>query len=145
MDLVVSKSLLYALVGLLWGATTPFMKAAVVAEAASPKQRTRCVRGIEWLFGPGSSNMLKWQVLLPYGLNQIGSVLFMILLGTHEISKAVPIANSLASMFTFVTELFIFRKEVPDRCKVQSKKLCPSIDRGNVGMLLHFAGSILLC
>lgn len=44
-----------------------------------------------------------WQFIVPFILNQSGSVVYVYLLGSTEISMAVPICNSLTFVFTAIT------------------------------------------
>lgn len=124
----------FVIVGILWGTTTPFVKAAISQPklpALHPTEPTFHRRILFHLFGPDGLRLMDWRVLLPYTVNQMGSVLFMYILGhsgnnqpiaaifsemESDMSKAVPIANALAAFFTFTTELFLFRT-VPDWCE----------------------------
>jgi hypothetical protein len=45
--------------------------------------------------------------LLPYILNQSGSIVFYILLANSDLSLAVPICNALALVFSFITSYML--------------------------------------
>ncbi|CAB3370756.1 Hypothetical predicted protein [Cloeon dipterum] len=62
-------------VGALWGGTNPFIKR-------------------------GSKGVQKWQYILPFLLNQCGSVVYFLTLQQTDLSLAVPIANALTFLFT---------------------------------------------
>lgn len=81
-------------VGILWGATNPFIKkgSAGVENVKAPHSSLQLLREVKYL-------ACRWQYMLPFILNQCGSVLYYITLGTSDLTLAVPVANSL----TFVT------------------------------------------
>lgn len=68
--------------------------------------------------------------LLAFGVNQLGSVLYAALLGTYSEQYTNLLANSFATVFTFISESFI-KKEKPTRAKI-------------VGMSLVTLGMILI-
>lgn len=77
------------LVGLIWGSTNPFIRRGTLAvEAARAQQANTDKRAWQLLVTPG--------VLVPWLVNQLGSVLFVILLGQADISMAVPVANAIS-------------------------------------------------
>lgn len=86
--------LAFVLVGLLWGATNPFIKRGSVEVERKKKQGPAGK--------PASSGVLsEWRALLttpsflvPQLLNQLGGVLFAVLLAGADISVAVPVANA---------------------------------------------------
>lgn len=51
-------------------------------------------------------------VLIPWVLNQMGSVVFFALLSTEPISIASPVANSMTFLFTAVTSYTVFNERV---------------------------------
>ncbi|KAL4235975.1 hypothetical protein ACF0H5_004363 [Mactra antiquata] len=85
-------------VAFFWGATNPFIK--------------RGSKGIETI---QSSSPLKqffaelwflittWQYLVPFIINQAGSVLYYITLASSDLTLAVPITNSLTFVFTAIS------------------------------------------
>ena len=46
---------------------------------------------------------MNWRFILPFLLNQLGSVAYVATLGSSDISLAQPISNSLAFFFTALT------------------------------------------
>ncbi|XP_037952834.1 transmembrane protein 234 homolog [Teleopsis dalmanni] len=101
--------LLLVIVGLLWGATNPFIRLGS--------------QGIEQI-NTGS----KWKNLLlelrmismrlkywvPFLLNQAGSVLYVYTLQDTSITAAVPVANSLSFVFTAITG-YLLGEKIPGR------------------------------
>ncbi|CAG9478050.1 conserved Plasmodium protein, unknown function [Plasmodium vivax] len=92
---------LYLLVGLLWGCTNAFMKGG-------------CARGEEekqkGLFRETIGLLNNWYVVIPYLFNQAGSVLYYYLLGQGDISLVMPLCNVLCFVFTFLTEMALFKR-----------------------------------
>mmetsp|Transcript_5859 Transcript_5859/g.6694 ORF Transcript_5859/g.6694 Transcript_5859/m.6694 type:complete len:110 (-) Transcript_5859:5-334(-) len=56
------------------------------------------------------SLFMDWRFVLPFTLNQSGSLLYYILLGSSELSMAVPICNITTFMFTIVSGLMLGEK-----------------------------------
>ncbi|XP_023725914.1 transmembrane protein 234 homolog [Cryptotermes secundus] len=82
-------------VGVLWGATNPFIKkgSAGVENVSAPHSSLQLLYEIQYL-------VCRWQYLLPFILNQFGSVLYYITLRTSDLTLAVPVANSLTFVAT---------------------------------------------
>jgi len=59
--------------------------------------------------------LTNWKFIVPFALNQIGSVLYVRLLGTSDISMALPICNSLTFLFTAATSSFLGEKALTKR------------------------------
>lgn len=90
------------LVGFLWGATNPLIK-----------RGTTGIRSIQ------ASNLIRkflleikylateWRYVLPFLLNQCGSVLYVFTLQSTELSMAVPIANSCTFIFTALVSMLL--------------------------------------
>lgn len=78
------------LVGLIWGSTNPFIRRgtlAVEAAARTPQE------------GKDKGALHRWVtpgLVIPWLANQLGSVLFVVLLGQADISMAVPVANAIS-------------------------------------------------
>ncbi|DAZ96489.1 TPA: hypothetical protein N0F65_008356 [Lagenidium giganteum] len=51
-----------------------------------------------------------WRFILPFALNQSGSAAYVYLLGSSDISNAVPICNSLTFVFTAITSRLMGEK-----------------------------------
>lgn len=54
--------------------------------------------------------LINWKFVLPFLLNQLGSVAYVNTLGSSDISLAQPICNSLAFFFTAITSRFLGEK-----------------------------------
>jgi len=95
------------LVALLWGTTNPFLNraskptgtagdqagAATTGAAAAPDAAT-----------PGLLSLLRnWRFVLPFALNQLGSVLYLSCLSSLSLSVAVPAVNALTMLLTALT------------------------------------------
>lgn len=91
----------YLCVGILWGVTTPFMKSGL-QKAKSARERlpeddidnakkTHCFQplkqrlevAVSKFLGIDARGIFDFQVLSSYGLNQLGSIVFMIVLGQN--------------------------------------------------------------
>ncbi|XP_041871542.1 transmembrane protein 234 isoform X2 [Corvus kubaryi] len=87
-----------AMVAVLWGGSSPFLRAAAA--------------GMDELRGRGRLGQLlaelrflcfNYKCLVPFLLNQGGSLLFYLTLASTDLSLAVPLCNSLALVVTLVT------------------------------------------
>ncbi|XP_058675609.1 transmembrane protein 234 [Ammospiza caudacuta] len=92
------QALALALVAALWGGTGPFLRAAA---AGMEQQRGR--GRLRQLLAELRFLSLNWQYLVPFLLNQAGSLLFYLTLASTDLSLAVPLCNSLALVVTLVT------------------------------------------
>ena len=86
------------LVGLVWGATNPFVKRGALQVEEKKKARrsqppSKAGRLATWL-GEVLPYITTPSFLVPHLLNQSGSVLFVLLLGGANISVAVPLVNA---------------------------------------------------
>ncbi|GLD96011.1 hypothetical protein PINS_up004689 [Pythium insidiosum] len=99
----------FLLVSALWGCTNPLIKRGSRADAVYTR-RDNSVK--EWL-AQALHWIRNWQFVVPFLLNQSGSVAFVHLLASAEISSAVPICNSLTFVFTAITSRVL--GEVPRR------------------------------
>uniref|UniRef100_A0A7N8YCF0 Transmembrane protein 234 n=1 Tax=Mastacembelus armatus TaxID=205130 RepID=A0A7N8YCF0_9TELE len=88
--LVVVELLSLLLVSVLWGCTNPLLKRGT--EGIENVTRTSRV-----------SQLLAEMYLVPFLLNQSGSLVFYYTLSTTELSLAVPVANSLTFLCTLIT------------------------------------------
>ncbi|CAM9255463.1 unnamed protein product [Ascophyllum nodosum] len=106
-----STVLSFVLVGACWGCTTPFIKNgtsdAAKGEPASSSGDQNNVKGrVEKLLGPLRS-LASIKAAVPFLLNQSGSGLYYYLLGSQDISTAVPVCNSLTFLFTAATAMWL--------------------------------------
>lgn len=108
----------FILVGALWGCTNPLLKRAADQEErdrhgllrASARSLTT-TKGNTWTmktsFVRGCAELRtllsNWQFVLPFLLNQLGSVFYLICLGEADLSLALPITQGLTFLFTALT------------------------------------------
>ena len=100
----------YLCVGVLWGGTNPFIK------RAQAMSRSRGV-GVDNKATANSQTsafrlLTETYALIPYGINQCGSILFFILLSKEPVSQATPICNSLTFVFTAFTGYYFCGEKV---------------------------------
>jgi drug/metabolite transporter (DMT)-like permease len=118
-----SVYLAYLCVGVLWGCTNPFIKAAQESVAEdrgvndpNDKQakEATCESGpfearsfMRKLFSSCYENLrglfMNPRLFLPFAINQAGSLAFYALLSQEPVSRASPICNSLTFLFTALT------------------------------------------
>ncbi|XP_059208601.1 transmembrane protein 234 [Centropristis striata] len=86
------------LVSVLWGCTNPFLKRGTEGiETVQHRNRVlQLLAEIRFL-------VLNLKYLVPFLLNQSGSLVYYYTLSTTEMSLAVPVANSLSFLCTLVT------------------------------------------
>ncbi|XP_068028718.1 transmembrane protein 234 [Anomalospiza imberbis] len=93
----VGQALALALVAALWGGTGPFLRAAAAGtEELRGRGPRRLLAELRFL-------SLNCRYLVPFLLNQAGSLLFYLTLASTDLSLAVPLCNSLALIVTLVT------------------------------------------
>lgn len=92
---------LYLLVGILWGCTNPFMKKAYEKEKEEKNLRREMI-----------SLLSNLGIIIPYLCNQLGSVCYYYLLSKSELSLVQPLANTFSFIFTYLTEIVLFKKKV---------------------------------
>ena len=89
------QALWFVLVGLLWGATNPFIKrgGAGVEKVKHSNRVARFLLELKFL-------VLNWRYMVPFLINQLGAVVYYTTIGQADITLAVPITNSLTFLFT---------------------------------------------
>ncbi|KAH0948292.1 hypothetical protein HN011_012282 [Eciton burchellii] len=114
------------LVAILWGVTNPFIK--------------RGARGLEGVEASSASRQFIKELaflvtnpeyILPFVLNQCGSVLYFLTLQNTDISLAVPVSNSLTFVFTAITGWFLGEEKAHRNTYL--------------GMILVLCGTTLCC
>jgi drug/metabolite transporter (DMT)-like permease len=98
-------------VATLWGATNPFLK--VGAESTRLPPRT----GV-WArdaLGAFVATLTNWRFSVPFAINQCGSFVYFYLLGSSDITMAVPITESLTILMTALTARFVLGERAPLR------------------------------
>ena len=91
------------LVSLVWGGTNPFVRAGVERVAYPPATGRWAVDAPAQL----AATFADWRFVLPFAVNQCGSVLYTALLASVPVSLALPVVNSLTAVFTFLTAYFV--------------------------------------
>ncbi|XP_072211320.1 transmembrane protein 234 [Excalfactoria chinensis] len=86
------------LVAALWGCSGPFLRTGA-AGLEDVQRRGR----LQQLLAEISFLGLNYKYMVPFLLNQCGSLLFYLTLASAELSLAVPLCNSLALIVTLVT------------------------------------------
>ncbi|XP_052554906.1 transmembrane protein 234 [Tympanuchus pallidicinctus] len=86
------------LVAALWGSTGPFLRTG-----AAGLEDVRRQGRLQQLLAEISFLGLNYKYMVPFLLNQCGSLLFYLTLASAELSLAVPLCNSLALIVTLVT------------------------------------------
>ncbi|KAM6912511.1 transmembrane protein 234 [Xenentodon cancila] len=94
----VGELLSLVLVSVLWGCTNPFLKRGTegLENVTKPSRVAQLLAEVKFLF-------LNIKYLVPFLLNQSGSLVYYYTLSTTELSLAVPVANSLTFLFTLLT------------------------------------------
>ncbi|ELP91413.1 hypothetical protein EIN_155200 [Entamoeba invadens IP1] len=98
------------LVGMLWGCTNPLMKQGIHFE--HPEGATlvqNIVTDIKTL-------VLSYGFVIPFLINQSGSILFSVLLGSNDFSLIVPLSNALTFIFTFLTAYLLGESKLSIKC-----------------------------
>ena len=100
-DLGRSEILGLFIVGAMWGCTDPLLK--VGAEGIS-EMGDRKGQGVVSSFLAEMKHLfLNWKYVVPFAVNQLGSLVYTYMLGQTELSVAVPVANSLKFVFALLT------------------------------------------
>ncbi|XP_067316700.1 transmembrane protein 234 [Anolis sagrei] len=86
------------LVALLWGGTNPFLKKGTEGLEQVKKERRSLQLLAEMKF-----LCLNYKVVVPFVLNQCGSLVYYLTLASTDLTLAVPLCNSLALVFTLAT------------------------------------------
>ncbi|KAE8624381.1 hypothetical protein XENTR_v10005937 [Xenopus tropicalis] len=92
----------FLLVSLLWGVTNPFLR-----KGAEGMESVREEKTLKQLLSEARFLIFNYRYVIPFLLNQSGSLVFYLTLASTELSLAVPFCNSLALVFTFVTGMII--------------------------------------
>jgi len=110
----------FLLIGLAWGFTTPFIRAAARTHKPPPHPilDSASVKN-SWvkskLYGAffGVTDLLRNpRYAIPLVINLTGSIWFFLLIGKAELSLTVPITNSLAFLFTVFGDWYVDRKVI---------------------------------
>ncbi|XP_027857494.1 transmembrane protein 234 [Xiphophorus couchianus] len=94
----VAEVLSLVLVSLLWGCTNPFLKKGSegIEKVTETNRVFQLLAEIKFL-------LLNIKYLVPFLINQSGSLVYFYTLSTTDLSLAVPVANSLTFLCTLLT------------------------------------------
>ncbi|XP_041096639.1 transmembrane protein 234 [Polyodon spathula] len=86
------------IVAVLWGGTNPFLKKGTegIEDVKKGNAVLQFLAEIRFLF-------LNYKYLVPFLLNQSGSVIYYLTLASTDLSLAVPVSSSLTFLFTLLT------------------------------------------
>lgn len=86
------------LVAGLWGCTNPFLKRGTegIEQVQKGNKVLQFLAEVKFL-------ILNIKYLIPFVLNQTGSLVYYLTLASTDLSLAVPVANSLTFLFTILT------------------------------------------
>ncbi len=107
----------YLLIGMLWGCTNPFIKKAqgntIHNKVVQPTEGGKGIRlMLKAYMEPLYRLVTEYNTLIPYAINQCGSLLFLYLLSSEPVSQAVPIVNSLTFIFTAIVGYFFCGEKI---------------------------------
>lgn len=97
----------FVVVSLFWGLTNPLIESSV-DETKDFSTKDYSLQGF-------FNVIRKNKFLIAFGINQIGSVLYGILLGLHGEHYSNLLANSLTSLVTFLAESYLKQKKIKFR------------------------------
>lgn len=107
----------YLTVGILWGCTNPYIKRAQNIAASLDNEREQLdkknITILQKIYSSISSlSSLRRLItdplsVIPYILNQTGSLAFYFILANEPVTRAAPISNALAFIFTAITSYCI--------------------------------------
>ncbi|XP_027821156.1 transmembrane protein 234 isoform X3 [Ovis aries] len=97
MAATLGQVLALVLVAALWGGTQPLLK-----RASSRLQQVHERTWARQLLQEMKTLFLNPEYLMPFSLNQCGSLLYYLTLASADLTLAVPISNSLAIIFTLI-------------------------------------------
>ncbi|XP_072156424.1 transmembrane protein 234 homolog isoform X2 [Bemisia tabaci] len=100
------------LVGSIWGVTNPLIKIGSKGLDRVSKKSSRRTWILNTLL-EFKFLLLNWKYMLPFLINQTGSVLYYFALQDSDLSLAVPIANSVTFISTALTG-WLIGEETPD-------------------------------
>lgn len=103
---------LLLLVGFLWGCTNAYMKKVNKDEKEEERKERDKKNKKKHLIEECLGLLKNINILFLFLINQLGSALYYYLLTKSDISLIMPLANTFAFFFTYVTEIIVFKKEV---------------------------------
>lgn len=106
-------SVAFLLVAVCWGCTNPFLNAGSKTKKSSIPSNATAIQRIKHEI---LSLVLNWRFMVPFLINQLGSVAYVWVLSFAEVSIAHPVCNALAMVFTAVTAI-VLGEQPPSLCK----------------------------
>ena len=106
----------FLLVGTLWGTTNAFMESGTV-QKPEKKEKVPHKEGegfLAKLFGDLGNLFANWRFLLPFGLNQLASLLNNFVVAGNDLSIAVPSVNCVTFIVTFITQRLLKKESLVD-------------------------------
>ena len=97
----------YALVGILWGCSNPFIKHAQSETNSNVKSESKTT-----MWETICRLVSNPRMFVPFLINQSGSFVYYYLLSSEPVSRASPICNALTFLFTAITGYLWFGEEV---------------------------------
>ncbi|XP_031347644.1 transmembrane protein 234 homolog isoform X2 [Photinus pyralis] len=106
-------------VAALWGCTNPLIKRGSkdIVKVKADNCIAQFFLELKYLF-------TNYKYLLPMGLNQLGSVLYFVLLQSLDLSLMVPVANSLTFVFTAITGKYLGEQSAGQKTYLEFVREC---------------------
>nr|XP_033322812.1 transmembrane protein 234 homolog [Megalopta genalis] len=124
---VTFESVVYlCFVALLWGGTNPYIKKGAVG-----LENVKATSKIGQFFKELAFLVTKLKYIVPFVINQCGSVLYFLMLAGTDISLAVPVTNSLTFVVTAITGSMLGEEKIHKNTYI--------------GMTLILVGTMLCC
>ncbi|XP_033738195.1 transmembrane protein 234-like isoform X2 [Pecten maximus] len=103
--MVNTSALWFVVVAAMWGGTNPLIKRGSkgVENVKEHNRIQQFLSELKFLF-------FNWKYLIPFSINQGGSVVYYLTLATADLSLAVPITNSLTFIFTSISGTLLGEK-----------------------------------
>lgn len=92
-------------VAVVWGGTNPLLK-----RGSAGMEKIKCSNRLLQVIMELKYLALKWTYVVPFLINQSGSILYYFTLGQADLSLAVPITNSLTFLVTTIVGRLIGEK-----------------------------------
>ncbi len=86
--------------GTLWGTTNAFMESGTSQKNNDQKEK----KSQKGLFSDLGNLFANWRFLLPFGLNQLASLINNFVVAGNDLSIAVPSVNCVTFIVTFITQ-----------------------------------------
>ncbi|XP_015434307.1 PREDICTED: transmembrane protein 234 homolog [Dufourea novaeangliae] len=126
MTVSVESILCLAVVALLWGVTNPFIK-----KGAQGLENVKASSKFGQFYKELTFLLTNLKYIIPFIINQGGSVIYFVMLGGTDISLAVPVTNSLTFVVTAITGWMLGEEKIHRSTYI--------------GMTLVLSGTILCC